>query len=78
MESQLVDELASCDDFEFFSDEAKQNILYIYHHYVLPIIIGFVVAISMLEYQKLRSDLDVATSKSEVIAIARGSDIPSR
>lgn len=74
MENQLADELASCNDFDFLSDKAKQNILYIYHHYVLQIIIGIVVAISMFEYQKLRSDLDVTTSKSEVMSIARGSN----
>lgn len=45
MDAEIAEELAKTTDFFELSDSAKETLSYIYHYYLLPLLLGYVVAV---------------------------------
>jgi len=66
MDHQLAEELSSCNDFNLLSDNSKKILSYIYHEYILQIILGCITAVIMLNIDIIKEELSLISTTQEV------------
>jgi uncharacterized protein YgiM (DUF1202 family) len=67
----ISDELSTCNDFEKLSDKTKKFLLYLYHYYLLPIVIAYYLPIIVNNAEITKEKFNTVTTGTEVRSLAR-------
>jgi len=73
VESEIVNELAVCNDFYELSDKTKAILLHLYHVYFLPIILSCLSTIIMNNAETTRKEFNSVSTLDEVRSLIRNS-----
>jgi hypothetical protein len=66
-DSEILQELENCDNYENLSNQAKKTLLYLYHFYFLPLLFTFAgVVMGILYPDEIKKILSPLTSKTEI------------
>ena len=71
IQSEIRKELAESRDYNRLSEKAKSVLLYIYHRYLLPILLFYLAPIIVTNIQKVVTDLEESKTLAEVRAYVR-------
>lgn len=71
MDHEIAEELTFCDDFNLLSDKTKNFLSYIYHEYLLPIILGCCAAAIMMNVDIAQKELSTVTTIQEVRSLTK-------
>ena len=71
IEQLLSEELEAATDYNLLTDKAKKRLLYLYHTYIVPILVGFLFLYIQNNQELAQLEFDKAKTPSEVRTIAR-------
>jgi len=76
IDAELNDEVSSVTDFNQLSDKTKSIFIYLYHYYVLPVVLSFFVSyVVMNTATEAKVELKSISSPTEVRSFARNAKI---
>lgn len=73
LEREIVEDLSLSDDFFSLSEKTQEILLYIYHHYLLPVLLSCLATVIMFNALEAQKELHSASSVDEVKSIVKHS-----